>query len=132
MMTNTLYKFIPFVKFHKDRHFIYITTRRDEHKEELRSYYKLTEEDMEEITKEWPIDLLIPVEWVELSNPDLIKSPMVTREEYGAPNCSRRKKKEEVHELKNASEETTSDSPKGGGDDKVDKEEDKGEEDKKK
>jgi hypothetical protein len=28
-------------------------TRGDEHKEELQSYYKLTEKDMEEITKEW-------------------------------------------------------------------------------
>jgi hypothetical protein len=27
---------------------------RDESKEELQSYYKLTDEDMEEITKEWP------------------------------------------------------------------------------
>jgi hypothetical protein len=28
--------------------------RTDESKEELQSYYKLTEEDLEEITKEWP------------------------------------------------------------------------------
>jgi hypothetical protein len=34
-------------------HFIYITACRDESKEELQSYYKLTDEDMEEITKEW-------------------------------------------------------------------------------
>jgi hypothetical protein len=67
-----------------------------------------------------------------LSDPDLIGSPVVTHEEYDAPNSSRRKKKEEVQELNNASEETASDSPGGGGDDEVDKEEDKGEEDKKK
>jgi hypothetical protein len=82
------------VKFHIDRHFIYITVRRDEHKEELHSYYKLIEEDMEEITKEWPIDFLIPVNQVELSNPDLIESLVVTCEEYDAPSSSRRKKKE--------------------------------------
>jgi hypothetical protein len=43
-----------------NRHFIYITVRVDESKEELQSYYKLTEEDLEEITKEWPIEFLIP------------------------------------------------------------------------
>jgi hypothetical protein len=57
---------------------------------------------------------------------------VVTREEYDAPNSSRRKNKEEVQELNNTSEETASDSPGGGGGDEVDKEEDKGEEDKKK
>jgi hypothetical protein len=41
------------MKFCIDRHFIYITARADEHKEELQSYYKLTEEDIEEITKDW-------------------------------------------------------------------------------
>jgi hypothetical protein len=39
------------MKFHVDRHFIYITTHRDEIKEELQYYYKLTDEDMAEITK---------------------------------------------------------------------------------
>jgi hypothetical protein len=130
MTLNTLHRFRPLVKFCADRHFIYITVRGDEHKEELQSYYKLTEEDMEEITKEWPAEFLIPVDQAELSDPDLIGSPMVTREEYDAPSSSRRKKKEEVQELNNASEETTSDSPGGGGGDEVDKEEDEGKEDK--
>jgi hypothetical protein len=40
------------MKFHVDRHFIYITVFLDEHKEEIQSYYKLTEEDLEEITKD--------------------------------------------------------------------------------
>jgi hypothetical protein len=40
------------MKFHTDQHFIYITMHIDEHKEELQSYYKLTEEDLEEITKD--------------------------------------------------------------------------------
>jgi hypothetical protein len=69
------------VKFHIDRHFIYIIARRDKRKEEIQSYYKLTEEDMEEITKEWPAKLLVPVEDVELSDPDIIESPLVTRKE---------------------------------------------------
>jgi hypothetical protein len=64
--SNTLHRFMPFVKFHVDIHFIYITVRRDEHKEVLQSYYKITEEDLEEITKEWLADLLIPVDPVEL------------------------------------------------------------------
>jgi hypothetical protein len=82
---------------------------------------------MEEITKEWPAELLIPVDQAELSDPNLIKSLLFTCEEYEAPNSSRRKKKKEVQKMNNASEETASDSPGGGGDDKVDKEEEKGE-----
>jgi hypothetical protein len=108
MTPNTLHRFRPFAKFCVDRHFIYITTRVDEHKEEFQSYYKLTKEDMEKITKEWHADFLIPVDQAELSDPDLIESPMVTREEYDTPGSSKRKKKEEVQELNNASEETTS------------------------
>ena len=130
MMPNTLQRFRPFVNFHADKCFIYITTRRDEHKEELQSYYKLIEEDMEEITKEWPVEFLIPVDQAELSDPDLIGSPMVTREEYDEPSSSRRKKKEEVQKMNNASKKTSLDSPGGGGDDEVDKEEDNREEDK--
>jgi hypothetical protein len=82
MMPNTLHRFRPLVKFHADRHFIYITVRGDENKEELQSYYKLTEEDMEEITKEWPAEFLVPVEDAELSDPDIIGSPLVTRVEH--------------------------------------------------
>jgi hypothetical protein len=87
---------------------------------------------MEEITKEWPTEFLIPVDQAELSDPDLIGSPMVTREEYDAPRSSKRKKKEEVQELNSVSDETASESLGGGGDDEVDKEENNGEEDKKK
>jgi hypothetical protein len=86
---------------------------------------------MEEITKEWPAEFLVPVEQTELSNPDLIGSPVVTREEYDGPSSKKKKKKEEVQEINNASEETTPDSPGGGGGDEVDQEEDEGEEDKK-
>jgi hypothetical protein len=51
---------------------------------------------MEEITKEWPAELLVPVDQEKLSDPNLIGSPLVTHEEYDAPNNSRRKKMEEV------------------------------------
>jgi hypothetical protein len=69
----------------------------DEHKEELQSYYKLTKEDMEEITKEWPSEFLVPIEQTELSDPNLIGSLVVTREEYEGPsNKKKKKKKEEV------------------------------------
>jgi hypothetical protein len=61
MMSNTLHRFRPFVKFHADRHFIYITTHGNKHKEELQSYYKIIEENIEEITNEWTIKFLIPV-----------------------------------------------------------------------
>jgi hypothetical protein len=54
MMPNTLDRFRPLMKFHTDRNFIYITACANENKEEIQSYYKLTEEDLEEITKEWP------------------------------------------------------------------------------
>jgi hypothetical protein len=66
MTLNTLDRFRPIMKFRTDRHFIYITECGDEHKEELQSYYKLKEEDLEEITKEWPAELLIPVDQEEL------------------------------------------------------------------
>jgi hypothetical protein len=78
---------------------------------------------MEEINKEWPKELLVPVNHVELYEPDLIGSPVVTREEYDAPSSSNKKKKEHVQEIYNTSEETATDSPSGGGDDEVEKEE---------
>jgi hypothetical protein len=50
------------MKFNIDRHFIYIISHADENKEKLQSYYKLTEKDLEEITKEWSTDLLVSVD----------------------------------------------------------------------
>jgi hypothetical protein len=79
------------MRFYADRHFIYITVRADESKEELQSYYKLIEEDLEEITKEWPTEFLIPVNHATLSNPNLIGNMVVTHEEYDAPNSSKKK-----------------------------------------
>jgi hypothetical protein len=83
---------------------------------------------MEEITKEWSAKFLVPFEQTKLSNPDIIRSPVVTREKYDGPSNSKKKKKEEMQEINSASEETTSESPRGGGDDEVDKKEAEGEE----
>jgi hypothetical protein len=58
-----------------DRHFIYLTPRVDEHQEQLQSYYKLTKEDLEEITKEWSADLLVaadPVEILDIDNLEVV------------------------------------------------------------
>ena len=68
-----------------------------------------------------------------MSDPNFIGSPIVSSEEYNAPNSSRRKKNEDVQELSNTSEETSLDSlSRGGGDEveKEEKEEKEGEEDK--
>jgi hypothetical protein len=82
MTPNTLHQYRLLVKFCIDRHFIYITAHRDERKEELQSYYKLTDEDMEDITKEWLVKFLVPVEYADLSDMDIIGSPLVTWVEH--------------------------------------------------
>jgi hypothetical protein len=42
----------------------------------------MNDEDMEEITKEWTTDFLVPVEYAELFDTDIIGSPLVTRVEH--------------------------------------------------
>jgi hypothetical protein len=37
---------------------------------------------MEEITKEWLIDFLVLVDDVELFDPDIIESPLVTQDDH--------------------------------------------------
>ena len=102
MNSNNLHTYRPLAKFHVDFHFIYITVHRDESKEEFLSYYKLTDEDMEEITKEWSSKFLVPVEQTKLSDPDIIRSPLVTRIECdGLRNAKKKKKKEEVQDINN-------------------------------
>jgi hypothetical protein len=53
-----------------DHHFIYIKARADGSKQQLQSYYKIIEEDLEEMTKECSEDFLIPANPMELSNVD--------------------------------------------------------------
>jgi len=122
MNLSTLNTYKPLAKFCADHHFIYITVHWDESKEEMQSYYKLTNEDIEEITKEWPTKFLVPVKQIDLPNTEIIGSPLVTRTEYDGPRRTKRKKKKEKvqdidgEEKENASEETMLDSPRRGGD----------------
>jgi hypothetical protein len=83
------------MKFHADRHFIYITTQADEHKGELHSYYKLTEEDLEDITKDWSEDLLLPTDLAEMSDPK-IDSLEAAHKEHDTQGPNRRKNIEKV------------------------------------
>jgi hypothetical protein len=99
-----------FNEIQRDRHFIYITAHADEHKKQLQSYYKLTEEDLEEITKDWSTDLLIPADPAEISD---IDSPETAPD---TPRPSKIKKTEEVHDLDSASVKTASISAEQGGD----------------
>jgi hypothetical protein len=78
----------------------------------LQSYYKLTEEDIEEITKDWISDLLIPTNPVEFSN---IDSPETVPD---TPGPSKMKNPEEVHEVDSAYVRTASITPDKGGDGK--------------
>jgi hypothetical protein len=59
------------MKFSADRHFTYITAHGDEHKQQLQSYYKLTEDDLEEITKEWSVDLLVAADPADMSDEEI-------------------------------------------------------------
>jgi hypothetical protein len=82
----------------------------DEHKEEIQSYYKLTEEDLEEITKDWSADLLIPADPAEISDPEH-DSVEASHKEHDTPGPSKMNKTEEVQDLSSASEKTSSVSP---------------------
>jgi hypothetical protein len=98
------------MKFSVDHHFIYITMHVDEHKQQLQSYYKLTEEDIKEITKDWSVDLLIPTNPMEFSDVDSPKAAQDT------PGPSKMKKPEEVHDVDSASVRTASITPDEGDD----------------
>jgi hypothetical protein len=122
MKLCTLNQYRPLVKFYIDRHFIYITTHRDESKEELQSYYKLTDEDMEKITKERMEEFLVLVDDVELFDTDIIRIPLVTQFDYVGQSSRTKKKKNqgdvqniETDEEDSTSEENGSSSPTGGG-----------------
>jgi hypothetical protein len=94
------------MKFNVDHHFTYITTCVDEHKQQLQSYYKLTEDELEEISKEWSVDLLVATDPAKMSEamPD-------------TPGPRKTKKDVEVQDIHNTSTNTTSLSPAKGGDD---------------
>jgi hypothetical protein len=67
MTSNTLHRFRPLMKFSAECYFIYIIAHTDGNKQQLQSYYKLMEDDLEEITKEWSMNLLIPADPAEVS-----------------------------------------------------------------
>jgi hypothetical protein len=99
---NTLYRFRPLMKFSADKHFLYITAHADENKQQLQSYYRLTEEDLEEITKEWSTDLLVPADPAEISDVDSLETAQ------DLPEPSMRQKISEVKDLSSASVKTAS------------------------
>jgi hypothetical protein len=125
MTLNTLQRFRPVMKFCTNRHFIYITVQANEHKEQLQSYYKLMEEDLEEITKDFSVDLLISVEPADMSDPNSLE---ITHKEQDTLGPSRTKNTEEVQDLSSASGKTASISPDQGGDDEVEELNGKGDE----
>jgi hypothetical protein len=85
------------MKFSVDCHFTYITMRGDEHKQQLQSYYKMTEDDLEEITKEWS----------DKESPEAMTD---------TPRPSKTKKDDEVEDIPTTSMKTTLISPAQGGD----------------
>jgi hypothetical protein len=98
------------MKLNVDCHFIYITMHANEHKQQLKSYYKLTEEDLEEITKEWSVDLLIPADPMVLSDIDSPKAMNNT------PRPSKTKRNEDAQDVISTSVKTASISAVKGGD----------------
>jgi hypothetical protein len=107
---NVLHRFKPLMKFSVDHHFTYITVRGDEHKQQLQSYYKLTEDHLEEITKVWSMDLLVAADPVDMSNEESPEAMLDT------PRPSRTKKDDEVEHVPIMSTKTTLISPAQGGD----------------
>jgi hypothetical protein len=71
----------------------------------------LIEDDLDEITKEWSLDLLVSAKPVEMSDVDSLETAT------NIPGPSKTKKTEEVHDLDNAFFKTASISPEQGGDD---------------
>jgi hypothetical protein len=98
------------IKFSADLHFTYIIVCIDEHKQQLQSYYKLIEEDLEKSTKEWSEDLLVPANPKEISD---VESPEAILD---TPGSSKTKKNDEVQDIHSTSKKTTSLSPAQGGD----------------
>jgi hypothetical protein len=98
------------MKFSADRHFTYITTCADEHKQQLQSYYKLTKDDLEEITKEWSTELLVAADPTDMYNVD---SPKAMSD---IPRPHNPKKDVEVQDIHNTSTKIASLSPVKGGD----------------
>jgi hypothetical protein len=115
MTLNTLHRFRHLIKFRADHHFIYITTHVDENKEQLQSYYKLTEEDLEEITKEWSTNLLILANPTELSDIDIPEAMQNTLGPSKTKKTKKTKKDDEIQYVDNRYVRTVSITPEKGG-----------------
>jgi hypothetical protein len=118
MIPHTLDKYRQVAKFQADPHFLYIIVCRDENQEDLHSYYKLTNEYMDQITKEWPEEFLVPIADAELFDTDTIGSPIVNRVEHvrQSSGMKKKKKQEEFQDIETdegdiSSEDNRSDSP---------------------
>jgi hypothetical protein len=107
---TVLHRFRPLMKFSADCHFTYITVRGDEHKQQLQSYYKLTEDDLEDITKEWSVDLLVVADPADMFDEEIPEAMQDT------PRPSKTKKNDKVEDVPSMSTKTTSISPMQGGD----------------
>jgi hypothetical protein len=70
----------------------------------------LTKYDLEDITKEWSVDLLVPIDPTEISDVDSLETMLDTL------GPSKAKKDEEVQDANNTSIETTLISPEKGDD----------------
>jgi hypothetical protein len=99
------------MKFSIDHHFTYITACADEHKQKLQSYYKLKEDDLDEITKEWSSYLPVATDLEKMSDVD---SPEAMPDTLGP---RKPKKYVEVQDIHNTSTKTAPLSPTKGGDD---------------
>jgi hypothetical protein len=98
------------MKFNVDHHFTYITVSSDEHKQQLQSCYKLTEDDLEEITKEWLVNILVAADPTDMSDVESTEAMSDT------PRQRKTKKDYEVEDIPSTSTKTTLVSPTQGGD----------------
>jgi hypothetical protein len=99
------------IKFSMDHNFIYLTPRADEHQEQLQSYYKLTEEDLEQITKEWLTSVLVPIDQVDISKIDSLEAMQDTPGPRKMNKTKKTKNPEEVQDVDSYSVKTTSITP---------------------
>jgi hypothetical protein len=83
---------------------------RDEHHEELQSYYKLADEDMEQITKEWKEEFLVHFTDAEISDTNTIGSLIVTQVAHvgQSSGTKKHKNKDEVQNIESGEEEKNS------------------------
>ena len=103
------------IKFSANCHFIYLTACADENKEQLQSYYKLTEEDLEEITKEWSVNLLISADPIDMSDIDSPEAAQDTPGPSKTEKTKKTKKDEEIQDVDSRSIRTASITPNQGG-----------------